>query len=59
MLPTKAVAIWNALDGAGRARLVERYLEDSGFARTERRVLIPEPGVGDPLTAVIGWTSTA
>ncbi|KQP40869.1 methyltransferase type 11 [Methylobacterium sp. Leaf104] len=52
--PTKAVAIWNALDGAGRARLVERYLQDAGFARTAVHAPIPEHGLGDPLTAVIG-----
>jgi SAM-dependent methyltransferase len=28
--PTKAVAIWQALDDAGHARLVERYLRDAG-----------------------------
>ncbi|MGU3361994.1 class I SAM-dependent methyltransferase [Methylobacterium sp. M6A4_1b] len=57
--PTKAVAIWTALDGAGRARLVERYLRDAGFARTAVQVLIPEHALTDPLTAVIGWTSGA
>ena len=56
---TKAVAIWTALDGAGRARLVERYLQDTGFARTKMRAVIPEHGFSDPLTAVIGWTSAA
>lgn len=57
--PTKAVAIWNALEGAGRAHLVERYLQDAGFARTEMRAVIPEHGFSDPLTVVIGWTSAA
>lgn len=57
--PTKAVAIWNALDGAARARLVERFLQDAGFVRTEVRALIPEHGFSDPLTAAIGWTSAA
>lgn len=57
--PTKAVAIWGALDGAGRARLVERYLQDAGFVRTDIRPLIPEQGSGDPLTAAIGWTAAA
>lgn len=57
--PTKAVAIWNALDGVARARLVERFLQDAGFVRTEVRVLIPEHGFSDPLTAAIGWASAA
>ena len=57
--PTKAVAIWNALDGAGHAQLVDLYLQRAGFARTERRILKPEGGPGDPMTAVIGWTAAA
>lgn len=57
--PTKAVAIWNALDGAGHAQLVGLYLQRAGFARIERRVLKPEGGPGDPMTAVIGWTEAA
>ena len=55
--PTKAIAIWNALDGAGRGRLVERYLQDAGFARVQVHALIPEHGFSDPLTAVIGSTA--
>ena len=57
--PTKAVAIWNALDGAGHAQLVGLYLQRAGFARIERRVLKPEAAAGDPVTAVIGWTAAA
>jgi SAM-dependent methyltransferase len=57
--PTKAVAIWNVLDGAGQARLVDLYLQHAGFARIERRVLKPEDGPGDPMTAVIGRTIAA
>ncbi|WP_342108611.1 class I SAM-dependent methyltransferase [Methylobacterium sp. SI9] len=57
--PTKAVAIWNALDGTGHAQLVDLYLQRAGFARTERRILKPEGGPGDPMTAVIGWTAAA
>ena len=53
--PTKAVAIWNALDGAGHAQLVSMYLKRAGFAGIEVRVLKPEGGSGDPLTAVLGW----
>ena len=54
--PTKAVAIWGALTGADRARLVALYLERAGFARVAVRMPVPEGGAGDPLTAVIGWT---
>jgi SAM-dependent methyltransferase len=54
---TKAVAIWNALDGAGHAQLVGLYLQRAGFARIEGHVLKPEGGPGDPVTAVIGWTA--
>src|SRR5271167_4942419 len=32
---TKAVAIWRALDDAGHARLVQRYLREAGFERME------------------------
>lgn len=55
--PTKAVAIWSALDGAGHAQLVGLYLQRAGFARIEGRILKPEGGPGDPLSAVIGWTA--
>lgn len=57
--PTKAVAIWCALDGVDHARLVELYLEGAGFARSEVRVLVPDGGSGDPLTSVIGWRAHA
>jgi len=57
--PTKAVAIWHGLDAAGQAQLVGLYLERAGFARIEGDVLRPEGGPGDPMTAVIGWTSAA
>ena len=57
--PTKAVAVWNALDGAGHAQLVSLYLQRAGFARIDARVLKPEGGPGDPMTAVIGWTAAA
>ncbi|WCS28530.1 methyltransferase domain-containing protein (plasmid) [Methylobacterium sp. NMS14P] len=57
--PTKAVAIWSALDGVGHAQLVGLYLQRAGFARVERRVLKPAGGPGDPVTAVVGWTAAA
>lgn len=53
--PTKAVAIWTALDATGHAQLVDLYLQRAGFARTETRVLIPEGGPSDPMTAAVGW----
>lgn len=54
--PTKAVAIWTALDAAGQAQLVGLYLERAGFARVEVRVLMPQGAASDPMTSVIGWT---
>ncbi|APX87976.1 methyltransferase type 11 [Methylorubrum extorquens] len=53
--PTKAVAIWTALDAMGHAQLVDLYLRRAGFARTETRVLIPDGGPSDPMTAAVGW----
>ena len=51
--PTKAVAVWRALDGTGHARLVDIYLRRAGFAETEIHRLI-EGWASDPLTAVVG-----
>ena len=51
--PTKAVAIWRALDPSGQAGLVRLYLERAGFAETETR-LLADGRRGDPLIAVIG-----
>lgn len=53
--PTKAVAVWRALDGAGHARLVDIYLRRAGFAETRIHRLI-EDWTSDPLTAVVGRT---
>jgi SAM-dependent methyltransferase len=52
--PTKAVAVWQALDGAGHGRLVALYLERAGFGTIEARELIPSDRGGDPLWAVVG-----
>jgi len=52
--PTKAVAVWRALDGRGHADLVALYLRNAGFARLARHVL-RDGSVSDPLTAVIGY----
>lgn len=57
--PTKAVAVWHTLDGAGHLRLVQQYLEAAGnwgdiaaldrSPRSARGTL-----TGDPLYAVVG-----
>ncbi len=54
--PTKAVAIWQALDGPDQCRLVELYLRRAGFPTVESRTL-RDGGRGDPLWAVIGRTA--
>ena len=51
--PTKAVAIWRALDGDGHAALVRLYLERAGFAEVTAKVLA-DGRRGDPLIAVSG-----
>ena len=53
--PTKAVAVWQALDGPEQCRLVALYLDRAGFTATNARELAP-PGHwgGDPLWAVVG-----
>ena len=51
--PTKAVAIWRALDTDGHAALVRLYLERAGFADVTAEVLT-DGRSGDPLVAVIG-----
>ncbi len=53
--PTKAVAIWRALDDDGHAALVERYLRHAGFERIETRRLAEwVEDESDPLIAVVG-----
>ena len=51
--PTKAVAVWNALDGEGRLALVALYLDRAGFTDVEGGLAVPQ-GRGDPLWAVVG-----
>jgi SAM-dependent methyltransferase len=53
--PTKAVAIWQALDGRDQCGLVSLYLRRAGFSGVEARELAP-PGRwnSDPLWAVVG-----
>jgi SAM-dependent methyltransferase len=51
--PTKAVAIWRALDDRGHTQLVSLYLQRAGFAEiTVHR--LSEGATCDPLTAVVG-----
>ncbi|WP_376098952.1 methyltransferase domain-containing protein [Roseomonas sp. CCTCC AB2023176] len=54
--PTKAVAVWSALDDAGHVALVDLYLRRAGFASVEARVL-RDGRRSDPLYAVIGRTA--
>ena len=50
--PTKAVAIWRALDGVGHAPLIRLYLERAGF--TDVQIAVLADGLsGDPLISVM------
>ena len=51
--PTKAVAVWRALDLSGHAALVRQYLTTAGFGDVAVRVLA-DGRSGDPLVAVTG-----
>ncbi len=51
--PTKAVAIWQALDGPDQCRLVELYLQRARFQSIESRT-VRDGRRSDPLWAVIG-----
>ncbi len=53
--PTKAVAIWQALDGPDQQRLVAAYMQEAGFSNITGRASVPPKG--DPLWAVIGHAS--
>ena len=52
--PTKAVAVWRALDADGHAELVQLYLKRAGFGNVQVHVLA-DGGSSDPLTAVVGY----
>lgn len=51
--PTKAVAVWRALDATGHAALIELYLTRAGFTASTTETLV-DGRTGDPLTIVIG-----
>ncbi len=52
--PTKAVAIWQALDTEGQAALIRRYLERAGFAGIIAEA-VADGCYGDPLIVVTGF----
>lgn len=52
--PTKAVAVWHALDDAGRMQLVAHFLEEAGgWAGIQTIDRSPANRRGDPLFAVV------
>lgn len=51
--PTKAVAIWRALDPAGHAALIEFYLTRAGF-RVSMVETLADGRRSDPLTIIVG-----
>jgi len=51
--PTKAVAIWRALDTSGQAALIRLYLERARFAPIDAEVLV-DGSRSDPLVVVTG-----
>lgn len=51
--PTKAVAVWRAMDAQGHATLVGLYLERAGFGDVALK-LLKDGRQSDPLVAVIG-----
>lgn len=56
MFPTKAVAVWQALDDAGHAQLAETYYEQTGqFTNIYTVDRSPSPRRSDPLFATIGY----
>ena len=50
--PTKAVAIWTALDGLDQQRLVAAYMRQAGFGEVTGQAATPPRS--DPLWSVIG-----
>jgi SAM-dependent methyltransferase len=52
LFPTKAVALWRALDDGGHADVVGLYCRLAGFAAPDLIDLSPSPGASDPLYVV-------
>jgi SAM-dependent methyltransferase len=52
--PTKAVAVWQALDDGGHVQVVTHYLRQAGFENIQSFDRSPRPGHSDPLLAVVG-----
>jgi SAM-dependent methyltransferase len=52
--PTKAVAVWQAIEMGEHQHLVALYLQHAGFARIEKRTPVPMGAGSDPLWAVVG-----
>jgi SAM-dependent methyltransferase len=53
MFPTKAIALWRALDDRDHARLVGYYfIQSEGFEEPDFTDLSPDPGRSDPLFMV-------
>jgi SAM-dependent methyltransferase len=50
--PTKAVAIWQSLDGSDQQRLVSAYMRAAGFTRVTGKAVTPRHS--DPLWIVTG-----
>lgn len=55
--PTKAVAVWQALQDEAHLKLVGYYLAKAGFGAIAPRVLVPRGQGFDPLWAVTGRAS--
>jgi len=53
LFPTKAIAVWRAMDDRGHARLIGYYFDEAGdFEQPEFTDLSPHPGATDPLFLV-------
>jgi len=52
--PTKAVAIWQAIEDAQHKDLVALYLQYAGFTGIDARTLLPQGTGRDPLWSVVG-----
>lgn len=56
--PTKVIALWESLDDAGHAELVEHYVREAG-GWADLVALDRSPAAGDPLYAVVGRRAAA